>query len=266
MIKKNYNKTAIEKKNKAFKNWNKYNFIYKKVSEILYEKVNELKPYFKNILILTSDLSETLSQIERIKHENLVFVSQYNFFGDNYLKNSKVFKVFSYFDNLPFSNNKFDLIICNLNFHNILNKKDYLNNLNNILNEGGLLICNFFGENSLVELRRSLILTDEELYNGSFLRIQKNITMNEFSNLLIKSGFKDIVNEKINYQIYYKNIISLLKDIRGIGENTDMNFKEIKISKDYIKLLEMMYKKKFSNADSHLKLSVDIISSCSWKN
>ena len=220
MIKKNYNKTAIEKKNKAFKNWNKYNFIYKKVSKILYEKVNELKSYFKNILILTSDLSETISQIERIKHENLVFVSQYNVFGDDYLKNSKVFKVFSYFDNLPFSDNKFDLIICNFNFHNILDKKDYLNNLNSILSEGGLLICNFFGENSLVELRRSMILTDEQLYNGSFIRIQKNITMNEFSNLLTESGFKDIVNEKINYQIYYKNIISLLKDIRGIGENS----------------------------------------------
>ena len=166
----------------------------------------------------------------------------------------------------PFSDNKFDLIICNFNFHNILDKKDYLNNLNSILSEGGLLICNFFGENSLVELRRSLILTDEELYNGSFLRIQKNITMNEFSNLLIKSGFKDIVNEKINYQIYYKNIISLLKDIRGIGENSGMDLKEIKISKGYIKLLEMIYKKKFSNTDNQLKLSVDIISSCSWKN
>ena len=90
--------------------------------------------------------------------------------------------------------------------------------------------------------------------------------MIEFSNLLTKSGFKDIVNEKINYQIYYKNIISLLKDIRGIGENSGMDFKEIKISKGYIKLLEMIYKKKFSNTDNQLKLSVDIISSCSWKN
>ena len=45
-------KTIIEKKNRAFKNWNKKNFFFEKFSKITYSKAYELKKFYKNILLI----------------------------------------------------------------------------------------------------------------------------------------------------------------------------------------------------------------------
>ena len=47
----------------------------------------------------------------------------------------------------------------------------------------------------------------------------KNIGMTEFTNLLIENGFSEVVTEVINFELFYKNIITILKDIRDAGEN-----------------------------------------------
>ena len=43
--------------------------------------------------------------------------------------------------------------------------------------------------------------------------------------MLMQNGFKEVVTEKINYDIYYKDVISILKDIRGMGESGFHSFK-----------------------------------------
>ena len=72
-------KTIIEKKNRAFKNWNKKNFFFEKFSKITYSKAYELKRFYKNILLITSDLTETVDEVQKLNYENLYYLSQYNF-------------------------------------------------------------------------------------------------------------------------------------------------------------------------------------------
>ena len=43
--------------------------------------------------------------------------------------------------------------------------------------------------------------------------------MIEICELLSLVGFKELVSEKINYQIHYNHVLDLLKDIKGTGEN-----------------------------------------------
>ena len=156
----------ISSKNKAFRNWKKHNFIFRKFSTLLYEKIIDIKKEFKDVLVITSDFDETISEISNIPHTNMSYLSQYKSFIENInLKN--IHKVFSPFEKIPFKEESFDLVICNFCFHNISSKKEYLKNLNKILKNGGLLICNYFGEDSLVELKNSFILTDEKIYGGS---------------------------------------------------------------------------------------------------
>ena len=45
--------------------------------------------------------------------------------------------------------------------------------LNRILTKDGLLICNYFGENSLIELKNSFMLTDEKVFGGGIFEISK---------------------------------------------------------------------------------------------
>ena len=255
----------ISSKNKAFRNWKKHNFIFRKFSSLLYEKIIDIKKEFKDVLVITSDFDETISEISNIPHTNMSYLSQYKLFIENInLKN--IHKVFSPFEKIPFKEESFDLVVCNFCFHNISSKIEYLKNLKKILKNGGLLICNYFGEDSLVELKNSFILTDEKIYGGSFLRFPKNLKLVEFSGMLANQGFSEIITEKINFEIFYNNVFQILKDIKGIGEDGFRNEKKKKISRLYLKELDKVYKNNFSNADSKLQVTCEIVSSSSWKN
>ena len=89
--------------------------------------------------------------------------------------------------------------------------------------------------------------------------------MANFSNLLAEIGYNEIVTEKVNFDIYYKNIIRILKDIKNIGEKIPIKEQKEKISKTYLKFLNKIYKREFADQNSQLKVTLDIISISCWK-
>ena len=56
-------------------------------------------------------------------------------------------------------------------------------------------------------------------------------SMADFSNLLAEIGYNEIVTEKINFDIFYKNIIGILKDIKNMGEKIPIKEKKKKFQK-----------------------------------
>ena len=259
--------SLINYKNKSSKNWNNHNFIHKKLSKVLETKPKELGDIFDNILLLSSDKGETLNHIRDIKYKNLILVSPFrelfkkiSFDKDHFLK------VESRFENLPFKSEMFDLVVSNLCLHSINNIKKHLKIIFDLLNEKGLFICNFFGENSLIELRNSLFQTDEQLFNGVFLRSTPSLKMTNISDILSHIGFKELVSEKISYTIFYDNIEKILRDLKGLGENCVLiNRNKGLMTNNYIKKLGIIYEQNFSRKEG-LKLSCDVISICCWKN
>ena len=258
----------IKQKNKASANWPEHNFIFKQSSEIVFKKLSEINQNFKNILLITSDLSETIEKVSNLKFEKLVYLTQYeNFLNNQYFHKKHFSKIISSFENIPFQKETFDLVICNFCFHNINKKDEYIKKIFSILKNKGMLFCNFFGENSLNELKECFVINDDFFFKGSFLRFPPRIKMVNYSDLLSRIGFKEIVSEKINYEIFYKNVISLLNDIRGMGESCLMNNpKKNLLTKKYFKNLNSFYREKFSNKQSNLKVTCDIISTTCWKN
>jgi len=258
----------IKQKSKAFKDWNQHNFIFRQSSEIVFKKLSEINQNFKNVLLITSDLSETIDKLSELNYEKIIYLTQYEKFLELTNFKCKSFsRVLSRFENIPFKEQSFDLIICNFCFHNINDKKNYLNKLFSILKNKGMLFCNFFGGNSLYELQKCFFLADEQIYGGSYLRFPPKIKMINFSDLLSQVGFKEIVSEKVNYEILYKNTTNMIKDLNGIGEGCILKTKQKGLlTKNYIKTLDSLYKREFSNSESNLKLTCDIISTTCWKN
>ena len=89
--------------------------------------------------------------------------------------------------------------------------------------------------------------------------------MADFSNLLAEVGYNEIVTEKVNFDIFYKSIIGILKDIKNMGEKIPIIEKKEKISKTYINFLNKIYIKEFADQNRQLKVTLDIISISSWK-
>jgi len=259
-------KLIVTRKNRASKNWEKHNFVYLKYSDILFEKITEINSYFKKILLITSDSFETYTKISKLRYEKLTILSEYN----KLLKkipndNIKSQKIHAYLEDIPLTNSKFKLIICNFCLHNINEKDTYIKKLYNLLDKDGLLLCNFFGEKNLYELRDSFIKTDELVYKGAFTRLPPILRMIDISNLFIQSGFKEVVSDLVNFDVYYNNVFHLLKDIKGTGENSSLKQEKKSITKKYLNILNKIYLESYSNNDRKIKATCNIISLSMWK-
>ena len=46
--------------------------------------------------------------------------------------------------------------------------------------------------------------------------------------MLANQGFSEIITEKINFEIFYNNVLQILRDIKGIGEDGFRNEKRKK--------------------------------------
>ena len=258
-------KATTFSKIKAKKNWDKHNFIFKNVSHILIEKISEIKKNFKRILLITSDLDETILKLDDLKYDELIILSENKKFNNISNKKEKKEIVGSVFSNTL--NIKFDLIISNLCLHRVDEVLLYGSKIMDLLESNGLFICSYFGGKTLIELRDSLIRTDQERNSGSYQRVIPYIDMIDATNIFSKVGFKEIVSDKVTLRIKYKKVEDLLKDIKGMGENNNLLSRYRGMTtKSFIDRLEYYYRKKYQDLEQRLTTTCDIIFLSMWKN
>ena len=119
-------KSLIDSKNRSCKSWEKHNFLFKKLSKVILLKPNELRSNYKDILLLSADAGEALTEISKINCNRIVFLSPYlKLLERDNSKTKKIFKINGHFESLPLKNEKFDLIVSNLYLHTI-NKKKFI--------------------------------------------------------------------------------------------------------------------------------------------
>ena len=255
-------KSTIFYKNKSVKNWGKYNFIYTEISKVIFEKIFEIKKDFNNILVITSDKDEVLKKIKNLKFKKITLFSEYKDLHNFCDADLKINKINGYVSEINL-NEKFDLIVTNLYLHRIDDIKNFLDQIKKLIDPNGLHVCSYFGGKSLIELRNSLIKTDEEIKNKVFQRIIPFIDMIDATNLFNNFGFKEIVSDKVTLQIEYEKVLTLLKDIKGMGENNCLLSRcKGLFTKKYIDLLEENYVK--NNQNKKITATCDIIFLSMW--
>tara|TARA_B100000886_G_scaffold247019_1_gene173845 strand:- start:61 stop:864 length:804 start_codon:yes stop_codon:yes gene_type:complete len=257
----------IKSKNKASENWDDHNFLYKSISNILHEKIDELKENFNNVLFLSTDCFE-LIKINKLKFKQTIIASEYiQLLKKVNFKQKNIYKITTSFEDLSFSNGHFDLIIVNLCLHKINNIQKFCSSLMSLLKEKGLLICTYFGGKTLIELRNSFLIADDRLNKKSYQRIIPLIDMIDATNLFQRAGFKEIVSDSTNFQIKYNSIMKLLYDIQGMGENNCLSkrYKGL-FSRLYLKATEKEYIRNFSDKSGDLNVTCDLVTLVMWKN
>lgn len=115
-------------------------------------------------------------------------------------------------DQLSLADNTVDLVFSNLTLQwcdpEVVFREAY-----RILRPGGLLLFSSFGPDTLVELYRAWKAVDNAVHVHDF------IDMHHLGDWLLAQGYADPVMDMENWQLTYKDVPAMLRDLKTIGAN-----------------------------------------------
>ena len=134
-------------------------------------------------------------------------------------------RALSHADHVPFANGSLDLFVSVLRLHHVNDLVGALMQARAALKPDGLFIAALFGEKTLCNLRACLYEAETEIKGGVAPRISPFATIQDLGGLLSKAGFALPVADIDHVRVDYPNPLSLLQDLRGMGETSALKMK-----------------------------------------
>ncbi len=116
-------------------------------------------------------------------------------------------------EQLPFCDDRFDLVFSSLSLQWCNDLDVTLQGLLRVLKPGGLLMFTSFGPDTLKELRACWQQVDDAVHVNQF------IDMHDIGDALLHTGFADPVMEAEVITVNYKTVDTLMNDLQNIGAN-----------------------------------------------
>ena len=238
-------------RNRASTKYKKYDYLFNEVNKRLFDRLKFIKRKFINTLEVGSKTGNTISLFNKKKDIKKIFISDISKEMLLIAKKKKINKqkIFLSLDeeNLPFKNNQFNLVFSNLYLHWSNDLFKVLNEIYRTLKPDGLFLCSIFGSETLNELKYSLCSAEDKISKSISPRVSPFIRLQDAGTLLQKAGFQLPVIDRDSIKIFYHDIFSLMKDLKGMGEsNSLINRKKIFTTKKLFDVANKIYKKKFS--------------------
>ena len=142
--------------------------------------------------------------------------------------------------------------------------RDFLKQAKNLLSNDGLILLNFFSENSLLELKEMFSSVESGLYNGISQRFMPVVDIRDIGDLMNNLGFSDTVVSRENLKYFYPNFKDMLRHLRLMSCTNFLKVKQNKyINKIFMnKLITYFDKRKINNL---FELNIEVLIINSWK-
>ncbi len=166
---------------------------------------------------------------------------------------------------LPFAHGSLDLVISNLNLHNVNDLPGTLLQIRQALKNDGLFLASILGGETLHELRSVMMETEMELYGGVSPRIAPFADKPQMGDLLQRAGFALPVVDSDIVTVTYDNAFKLMTDLRGMAEgNVVAERRKSFESKEFFMQVAKRYQDKFAEKDGRIVASFEIIFLLGW--
>ena len=153
--------------------------------------------------------------------------------NESHKKNSELDFILSDAENMPFKNNKFDLIVSSFTLHWCDEVEKIFYDVQRFLKDKGLFLFSTVGPSTLQELRAKYLSIDNEEHTNIFS------DMHLYGDSLLKYGFHDPVMDTEKIVIEYTSFRDVLDSLKKTGANTVIGQESKFISKSsYQKLSE----------------------------
>ncbi len=161
---------------------------------------------------------------------------------------------------LPFAPGSFDLIVSNLSLHWVNDLPGTLAQIRTALRPGGVFLASLIGGGSLHELRASLMEAELAVAGGVGPRLSPAVDLSTASALLQRAGFALPVTDMEQVTLLYKDMLDLMRDLRGMGESA-AHFARPRqpAQRRVFHEAARLYKERFGGVDGRIPASLEII-------
>jgi len=205
------------------------------------EAVKPLQKKYKKAEVVLLDLSEAM--LQKAVRQGALFRKPHQVCGN--------------IESLPFAEQSFDLLFSNLAMQWCNDLGATLMEFKRVLKPGALLQFATFGPDTLKELRSSWQKVDSAVHVNNF------IDMHDIGDALLQSGFAEPVMESEIITVNYKEVDTLMQDLRDIGANVTANgHRQGLLTHNLLKKLYEAYE--VHRQDGVLPASYEIIYGHAW--
>ena len=206
---------------KAADSYDEAAVLQKEVCGRLLEKLDVMSVSPKSVLDAGTGTGEAVPALqEKYKKANLFLLDLSVCMLEKAVKQSKkkeVYTICGDIESLPFADKSFDLVFSSLALQWCNDVGAALQEFRRVLKPGGLLVFATFGPDTLKELRESWRKVDSAVHVNAF------IDMHDIGDGLLHMGFSEPVMEVENITVNYKEVDTLMRDLRAIGANVTAN-------------------------------------------
>lgn len=240
-----------------------HNFLKQEVAERLADRLQDIRRTFPLALDLGShcgDLSHILtdkSGIEKLVQSDLSF---------KMMQQARGLRLVADEEALPFSANKFDLVISALSLHWVNDLPGTFVQIRQALKPDGLFLACLLGGSTLNELRQSLLLAEAEILGGISPRISPFLDLQNAAALLQRAGFALPVADTETITVTYLDAFKLMHDLRGMGEtNACLERSKKGLRRSILMRAAAIYAEKFGASSGRLPASFQLLFLLGWK-
>ncbi|MFQ6550905.1 SAM-dependent methyltransferase [Aestuariibius insulae] len=168
-------------------------------------------------------------------------------------------------DLLSLGERQHDLVVHSLSLHAANDPVGQLVQARLALKPDGLMIATTFGGQTLHELRASLAEAEIALTGGLSPRVSPMADIREFGGLLQRAGFTLPVADRDRFDVQYRDLRHLLRDLKAMGEGNAQTARQKTIApKDLFSLAERIYRDRFSDGAETLTATFEMITLTGW--
>lgn len=169
------------------------------------------------------------------------------------------------FEQLPFAEASFDLIVSPLALHWVNDLPGVLIQIRRALKPDGLMLASLFGGETLNELRLSLLEAESEITGGAAMRVAPFADLQDVAGLLQRAGFALPAADRDVVTVRYGEPMQLLADLRAMGETAALAERSPRnLSRRILARALAIYRDKFSDPDGRVRATFEILTATGW--
>jgi NADH dehydrogenase [ubiquinone] 1 alpha subcomplex assembly factor 5 len=245
-----------KRRERAAQNFSEYDFIINLASDYTVERLVESGDKYPVALDLgchTGQLGGKLIKNHIV--ENIIYCDS----SEAMVMQTNGLKIVADEELLPFSDSAFNFICSTMSLHWVNDLPGTLLQIRKCLKSEGMFIATIAGINTLKELRHCLMEAEIEITGGTAPHISPFADVKTMGHLMQRAGFAKPVADSETIQISYKDMFSLMNDLKNMGENNALIKRSGKLRKDVLHKAAEKYHQLYSDADGNILATIEII-------